>query len=132
MAGYSATPLINKLGIKPGMKIFLADAPSAYFDWLGANISDQVVKSGKTADIVHIFAKSRKELEKQFHAIIKDIHPDGVIWVSWYKQSAGIPTDITEDAIREVVLPAGWVDVKVCAVNEEWSGLKIVKRKELR
>jgi hypothetical protein len=76
---------------------------------------------------VHIFATSRKELEKHFHTVIKKLPPTAAIWISWYKKSAKIATDITEDTIREIVLPTGWVDVKVCAVSDIWSGLKIVK-----
>jgi hypothetical protein len=125
-SGYSGTALIQKLGIKPGMKMRLINAPENYFELLEADISAQVVKSG--GNFVHIFAVSAKELEKQFIQAIKTIAEDGMIWISWYKKSAKIPTDITEDKIREIVLPTGWVDVKVCAVSELWSGLKIVLR----
>lgn len=132
MAGYSATPLIKKLGIKPGMKIVLLNAPDQYAEWLDADISEQVVKSVEQADLAHLFVKNTKELEKLFPSLIKKLRPDAAVWISWYKKSSGIATDVTEDVIRAVVLPTGWVDVKVCAVSDEWSGLKIVKRKELR
>jgi hypothetical protein len=132
MAGYSLTPLIRKLGIKPTSKILLLNAPGPYFEWLEADISAQVVKSGEHADIVHLFIKTRKDLEKHFTSLIKELTPEAVIWISWYKKSSGILTDVTEDVIRGIVLPAGWVDIKVCAVSDEWSGLKIVKRKALR
>jgi hypothetical protein len=125
--GYSGTPLLKKLGIKEGMKIRLIDPPENYFKLLKTDISKQVVKSG-TAHFAHIFAVSKKELAKHFSKLIKELPTDGIIWISWYKKSAKIPTDITEDTIREIVLPTGWVDVKVCAVSELWSGLKIVKR----
>lgn len=125
-SGYSGTPLIKKLGIKPSMKIRLVNAPEDYFEWLGTDVSAQVVKSG--GDFVHVFATSAKELEKTFTQVIKSLPADGTVWVSWYKKSAKMPTDITEDTIRQIVLPLGWVDVKVCAVSEQWSGLKIVKR----
>jgi hypothetical protein len=130
----------------------LLNAPNEYFELLGADFSGNVVKSGKTSPsfplqeerdvaknlakdeniIVHLFVVERKDLEKQFHRLIKDLPANAIIWISWYKKSAKIPTDITEDIIREIVLPTGWVDVKVCSVSEVWSGLKIVKRKELR
>jgi hypothetical protein len=125
--GYSGTTLIKKLGIKPEMKVLLVNTPPDYFKLLEADISKQVIKSGN-ADFVHVFAITRKELDKEFQQLIKKISPAAMIWVSWYKKSAKIPTDITEDTIREIVLPTGWVDVKVCAVSDVWSGLKIVKR----
>jgi len=126
-SGYSGTPLVKKLGIKPDMKVLLVNPPANYFDLLESDIRPQVVKSGK-ADFVHLFVVSRKELEKSFLSLIQKLSPTTIIWISWYKKSAKIPTDITEDTIREVVLPTGWVDIKVCAVSELWSGLKIVKR----
>ncbi len=128
-AGYSGTPLIKKLGIEPGMKVLLINAPDNYFELIEKNISPQLVKQKQAADLVHVFATTKKELEKKFSGLIRTNPSPAVIWVSWYKKSAKISTDITEDTIREVVLPTGWVDVKVCAVSELWSGLKIVKRK---
>jgi hypothetical protein len=119
MAGYSLTPLLKKLGIKPEMRVHLVNAPEQYFERLEADISDQVVKSGAKADLVHLFVTSRKELEKHFSSLIKQLAPEAVIWISWYKKSSGIVTDVTEDVIREIVLPTGWVDVKVCAVSEQ-------------
>ena len=132
MAGYSSTPLLKKLGIKSEMKVLLMNTPEQYFDWIEADISDQVVKSGAKADLVHLFVTNKKDLEKHFASLIKQLIPKAVIWISWYKKSSGIATDVTEDVIREIVLSTGWVDVKVCAVSEQWSGLKVVKRKELR
>jgi hypothetical protein len=126
-AGYSGTPLVQKLGLRPGMKVQLVHPPENYFELLGQNISGQLVQNGKP-DFVHLFAVNRKELEKDFNKLIQKLPPDAIIWISWYKKSAKIPTDITEDVIREIVLPTGWVDVKVCAVSDQWSGLKIVKR----
>ncbi len=127
-AGYSGTPLIQKLGITKEMKLRLVNAPETYFSLLETDIRTQVVKNG-SADFVHIFATNKKELGKQFTKLIKEIPATGIIWISWYKKSAKMPTDITEDIIRGIVLPTGWVDVKVCAVSELWSGLKIVCRK---
>ena len=128
--GYSGTPLVKKLGIKPEMKILLINPPDNYFQWLETDIQKQVIRSG-SADFVHLFAVKRLELEKTFLQLIKRLPANAIIWISWYKKSAKIPTDITEDTIREIVLPTGWVDVKVCAVNELWSGLKIVARKNM-
>lgn len=127
-AGYSGTPLVKKLGIKPEMKVLLFNPPDNYFDLLESDIRKQTVKSAP-ADFVHLFVVKRSELEKNFLQLIKKLPPDAIIWISWYKKSAKIPTDITEDTIREIVLPTGWVDVKVCAVSELWSGLKIALRK---
>jgi len=129
MEGYSATPLWKKLGLQQESKLLLIGAPAAYFDWLGADFTPTVVKSGKQANMVHLFAPHRKDIDRHFPVLIEQLPADGIIWISWYKKSAGIATDVTEDVIREIVLPTGWVDVKVCAVSEEWSGLKIVKRK---
>ena len=131
MSGYSGTPLIKKLGIKEGMKVHLLNAPSDYMNFLEADIGDQLVSKTKDAELLHIFAVSKKELAKEFATAIKQAKEGLIIWISWYKKSAGIETDITEDTIREIVLPLGWVDIKVCAVSEKWSGLKIVKRKAI-
>ncbi len=130
--GYSNTVLIKKLGIKATDKLLLLNAPDNYFELLGTDLTAQVVKSGNKADMVHLFATKRVELEKQFAKLIKILPSTAVIWISWYKKVAKMETDITEDTIREIVLPTGWVDVKVCAVSELWSGLKIVLRKERR
>lgn len=130
-AGYSGTPLAKKLGIKPEQRILLVDAQADYHQILGMDISDQLV-SKAPADFVHLFAVSRAKLEKSFKALIKGLPPDATIWISWYKKSAKMETDITEDVIREIVLPLDWVDVKVCAVTDQWSGLKIVKRVSAR
>jgi len=130
-SGYSGTPLPKKLGIKPGMKILLIGAPADYSGILGVDTGTQLVKKAP-ADLVHLFAVDRKTLEKEFYGLIDRLGTTAVIWISWYKKSAKIPTDITEDVIREIVLPTGWVDVKVCAVSDVWSGLKIVKRLENR
>ncbi len=132
MAGYSGTPLIKKLGIKEDSKIFLINAPGNYPELLEKNIDRMIVTNMKDADIFHVFAQHKKDLEKNFKSIIAKAKNDAVVWISWYKKSANIPTDITEDTIRAVVLPAGWVDIKVCAVSDIWSGLKIMKRKENR
>lgn len=128
-SGYSGTPLLKKLGIVPEMKVLLISAPDNYFTLLETDIGSQVIKQGK-ADFVHLFATDKKKLETGFLQLIKTQPPTCIIWISWYKKSAKMATDITEDSIREIVLPTGWVDVKVCSVSELWSGLKIVLRKK--
>ncbi len=127
--GYSGKPIWQKLGISPGTRIRLVDAPQDYEQIIGLSISKQVVKSGE-ADLTHCFVTSQQELTSIFPQLTTRTASGGCIWVSWYKKSAGIPTDLTEDAIRSILLPMGWVDVKVFAVNEQWSGLKMMKRKK--
>jgi hypothetical protein len=122
--GYSGTPLIKKLGIKPGMKVLLINEPTGYRGWLQFDISDQL--SDKDPDLVHLFVESNKEFESWMKKIKKKMKPTTVIWVSWYKKSSGIATDVTEDVIRNYALKNDLVDVKVCAVSEVWSGLKLV------
>lgn len=132
-AGYSGTPLAQKLGIKAGMRLRAVGAPAGYAKLLaplpdGARISD----GAAAADVVHHFATRRSELAKALRAYRGKLDESTPVWVSWPKKSAGVDTDITEDVIRAVALPLGYVDVKVCAVSEVWSGLKLVVRKELR
>ena len=131
-AGYSGTPLVKKLGIKEGFKVRFINKPKNYMDLL-EEIPPAVkqIKTGK-ADFVHIFTKSRKELASELKKNMRSIEQDGMIWVSWPKKASKIQTDITEDVIREVALPMGLVDIKVCAVDDIWSGLKLVIRKENR
>jgi hypothetical protein len=129
MAGYSGTPLIKKLGIKEESKMVLINAPKNYMGLLEVDISKQLINEISNAQLVHLFVVSKADLEKEFSKIIQQAKDDLIIWISWYKKSSGIATDITEDIIREIVLPTGWVDIKVCAVSDIWSGLKIVKRK---
>lgn len=126
--GYSGTPLINKLGIRPGMKIKLVNEPAGYFILLEPNIQDQLIKKNEMPDIIHLFAKNQKEFESEMKRIKSYYkkNPAVTIWISWYKKSAKIPTDLTEDVIRDYALKNDLVDVKVCAVNETWSGLKLV------
>ena len=127
-AGYSGTPLLNKLGIKPNMKVLLINEPKDYFKLLEADINDQSVKKNDIPDLVHLFVKNVKEFEaemKKLKPVCKQ-NPNITIWVSWYKKAAKIETDITEDTIRSYALKNDLVDVKVCAVNDLWSGLKLV------
>ena len=134
MAGYSATPLAKKLGIKDGSKLFLSNAPKNYLQLLAPIPMGVKVSPGIThdTDIVHLFATKKTRLRGQLTAARKKIKPDAALWVSWPKKAAKVPTDITEDTIRELALPLGLVDIKVCAVDETWSGLKLVIRKEHR
>lgn len=127
-AGYSGTPLTKKLGIKPGMKIRLINTPSNYFELLEADISDQLCSKNELPDLIHLFAENYKVFESAIKKLqpLFSKNPAIVIWVSWYKKSAKIPTDITEDAIRNYALKNDLVDVKVCAVSDIWSGLKLV------
>ncbi len=127
-AGYSGTPLLKKLGIRPGMKILLINQPDDYYELLEINISDQLCKKNENPDFIHLFAKTSKEFEeemKKLKAVYKK-NTSITIWVSWYKKSSKIPTDVTEDVIRNHALKNDLVDVKVCAVSELWSGLKLV------
>lgn len=134
MAGYSGTPLAQKLGIKPGYTILPIGAPKDYRDWLGdlADVSFVTKPSKASADMVHLFVTSLGELDRQLPLARKAMKTDGMLWVSWYKKSAKIPTDVTENAIRNRALKTDLVDVKVCAVTEVRSGLKLVVRKKLR
>lgn len=134
MAGYSGTPLAKKLGVKAGAEILLVDEPPEYLSWL-APLPEGVKfvsKVSKSTDLIHLFVVSKKKLEAALKRYGKEIKSDAMIWISWPKKAAKVETDIVEDTIREIALPLGYVDVKVCAVSEVWSGLKLVIRKELR
>jgi hypothetical protein len=133
MAGYSGTPLAKKLGIKPGSSLFAVAAPGHY-DELLAPLPDGVKRVRKidAADVAHFFEISRAQMEKDLRGAVAKMQPDAAVWISWPKQAAKVATDITEDTVRAVALPLGLVDIKVCAVDETWSGLKLVIRKELR
>ena len=137
-AGYSGTPLAKKLGITAGCRVHLRAAPPEWADWvapLPEGVQLQARLSALT-DLVHLFATQEAELARQLQHLRASLRPDAVLWVSWpkksAKQSTKPATEITEDRIRAVALPLGFVDVKVCAVNEVWSGLKLVVRKVLR
>lgn len=134
MAGYSGTPLVKKLGIKKGNKLLLANAPSDYLKLVSPLPEGVTVISRISSgiDMAHVFSTKALHLNKTLRAMLPRLKQDGIIWVSWPKKSANVPTDITEDTIREVAFPLGLVDIKVCAVDETWSGLKLVIRKELR
>ena len=134
MAGYSGTPLAKKLGIKHDSKIVLVNPPKNYLELL-APVPDGVTllpRVTNDTDLVHVFSTSKQELRNHLRGSLKKLKPDGMIWISWPKKASKVPTDITEDIIREVALPLGLVDIKVCAVDDTWSGLKLVIRKENR
>jgi hypothetical protein len=128
MAGYSGTPLLKKLGIKDSMTVQLVNAPDNYFKLLEADITSQLVKGKAIPDLVHVFVKTYAAFEAEMKKLkpLAKSNPHITIWVSWYKKSAKIPTDITEDLIRNYALKNDLVDVKVCAVSDIWSGLKLV------
>ena len=130
MTGYSGTPLAAKLGIKPGMTMRAVHAPREYREAPGsaARRRPDRERRARQADIVHHFAKKKTELGKALRAYRKALDATTPLWVSWPKKSAGVETDITEDTIRALALPLGFVDVKVCAVSDVWSGLKLVVR----
>src|SRR5262249_48220511 len=134
MAGYSATPLAKKVGIKEGCRLHLAGAPRD--DSKGVAPLPPGVKFVRQlnteTDIMHLFVTQRTELCEGLDAALTTLKPDGVIWVSWPKRASGVATEVTEDTIRDVALPLGLVDIKVCAISDVWSGLKLVIRKELR
>jgi hypothetical protein len=134
MAGYSGTPLVQKLMIKPGHRLALLDAPDGFSKVLGA-LPDGVSVTGKLGaahDVVLLFVTARSDLEKRFAKTAKHLDPAGGLWVAWPKKASGVATDVTEDVVREVALAAGLVDVKVCAIDDTWSGLRCVVRLEDR
>ena len=134
MAGYSGTPLPQKLGIKTGVTVVTINAPPNYRRLLG-KIPDDVTFSNRLkpgSNFVHLFTCRRGELEEKMSILRDKISDDGTVWVSWPKKSSGISTDVTESVIREIALPLGFVDIKVCAVDETWSGLKLMIRRENR
>ncbi len=134
MPGYSGTPLAKKLGLAPGLRVGTKNAPANWGE-LVAPLPDGVVlvpTGRKDLDVVHFFTTSRAELRRELERQIARLKPNGALWISWPKKASGVKTDVTEDVIREEALPRGLVDVKVCAVDDVWSGLKLVVRKELR
>lgn len=133
MSGYSGIPLAKKLGLKPPMRLVTLDAPRDYRAWLG-EVPGLRISSGPagTFEAVHLFVKDRAVLARHLGDLRKQLSPAGFVWVSWPKKSSAVPTNITEDVIRETALPLGFVDVKVCAVTDVWSGLKLVIRKSER
>ena len=130
MAGYSGTPLPKKLGLKENQRIALVDAPAGFEKTLGVLPKDtEIVKRLRSPlDLVVLFVDQEKQLSKQFATIASKLAPNGMIWVAWPKKSSGVPTDLTFDAVQRIGLDSGLVDVKICAIDEIWSGLKFVIR----
>ena len=133
-AGYSGTPLVRKLGFKPGMRAHFVAAPDDFAALLGELPDDVRVLARATAplDLVVLFVVSRADLERRLGGLHAKLRQDGMVWVAWPKRASKVPTDMTEDVVRDVALPRGLVDVKVCAIDDTWSGLKLVIRRELR
>ena len=130
MAGYSKTPLAQKLGIKAGMRLVVLSAPVKYENLTqplpaGIRLSSRL---SVEARFVHLFTRSRSELERRFPVLAKKLADDGILWISWPKQASGVQTDLNEGVVRRTGLQSGLVDVKVCAVDDTWSGLKFVRR----
>jgi len=132
-AGYSGKPVAEKLGLKPTGTLALFSAPEGFEAALGAPSTARVLRDPKGAlSLSVLFVTTRAEMRKRFAALTARTEQDGAVWIGWPKKSSGVATDVTEDAIREDLLRTGWVDVKVCALDATWSGLKLVLRKELR
>jgi hypothetical protein len=134
VAGYSGTPLAKKLGIKDGSRVFLSNAPDNYAGMVAPLPGDVRIVNviDDRTDLIHMFVTRRRDLGTGLKRAITLMRTDAAIWVSWPKKASGVSTDITEDTVRELALPLGLVDIKVCAVDDTWSGLKLVIRKERR
>ena len=132
--GYSGKPLAAKLGFKPPLALVAIGAPPEYASWLGELPAGVRIlpKSVKDLGAAHVFVTSREVMQRELKSLRQKLQQSGFIWVSWPKKSSKVPTDITEDIIRDVALPLGFVDIKVCAVSDVWSGLKLVIRKDQR
>jgi len=132
--GYSGTPLSKKLGLKPGMRVMPLQAPVPYAR-LVADLPAEIVlvdRADAATDLAHLFVTEAAVLGRELERLRDAMRPDAVLWVSWPKKAAKVPTDVTEDVIRALALPLGWVDVKVCAVDAVWSGLKLMVRRSER
>jgi hypothetical protein len=134
MAGYSGTPLAKKLGLKEGCRLFLGAAPGNYARLIAPPPPGlkTVTRIDAATDVIHLFSTERAALARKLHGARERMRPDAVIWVSWPKKTSGVATDITEDAVRALALPMELVDVKVCAVDDTWSGLKLMLRRTAR
>jgi hypothetical protein len=134
MAGYSGRSVVQKLGIKPGFRIFVDGAPASYAEIVGKLPADTTIASRLKAslDMVHLFAMQAAALRKKLPACRDAIAPDGMVWVSWPKKSSGVVTDVTENVVRDTALSLGLVDIKVCAIDDTWSGLKLVIPRDQR
>ena len=133
-AGCSGTTLARKLGLKPGMRVHYVNAPEHFAELVGELPQDVRIlkRAAGDLDLAMLFATERGALARGLHTLQPKLQPAGIIWAAWPKKASKVPTDITEDVVREVALPRGLVDVKVCAIDEVWSGLKLVIRTALR
>lgn len=133
-AGYSGTPLAKKLSLRDGQRVWFHAMPEGVRDEIDEYALELIPLDdpGQGVDAAHVFVTEKAELERLLGKLRDQVAPDGQVWVSWPKKASGVVTDIVEDAIRDVALPLGFVDTKVCAVDDTWSGLKLVIRKELR
>lgn len=132
-AGYSGKPVWQKLGLAPQLRVLVRGVPRDYATLVGADGHAPVLVGPRTAfDLAHLFADEAAQLDKELKSLSARLPENGVIWISWPKKSSGVRTDITEDTIRAIALPMGLVDIKVCAIDATWSGLKLMWRKELR
>lgn len=131
--GYSGTPLAKKLSLRDGQRVWFDNMPEDVADEIDEYALELIFTDpAQGVDAAHVFVTERADLEAKLEILRRQVASDGQVWVSWPKQAANVPTDITEDTIREIALPLGFVDTKVCAIDETWSGLKLVVRKELR
>lgn len=133
-SGYSGTPLVRKLGLRPGWRVAVLGAPEGLDELLG-ELPDGlriVRRLADGIDAVWIFVLARRDLERRLPGVLRRLPPDGTLWISWPKRASGVPTDVTENVLREVVLPTGWVDIKVAAIDETWSGLRFALRRSRR
>jgi hypothetical protein len=128
-AGYSGTPLARKLGFKEGMRVVYVNPPDGF---AVEGIDTTAKRLARGTDLVVCFVVARSELERRLAALRRAIEPAGMLWVAWPKRASGVRTDMTEDVVRDVALPTGLVDTKVCAIDDVWSGLRLVVRRELR
>lgn len=132
MAGYSGTPLPKKLGIKPGAVVVVAGSPDGWtIDGLPGDVTSRTSLRGRF-DVAVVFVRSAAELRRRAAAVAKATPDEAAVWIAWPRKAGGHDSDVTENLLREVLLPTGLVDVKVAALDEDWSGLKFVRRKELR
>ena len=134
VAGYSQRALVDKLGIKPGVRVALVGAPDGFEEMLepvpdGTRIGRRLAKG---VDVAVMFAMSQAELSRRWGDLTAAVGPTGAVWVAWPKKTSGVVTDMTEHAVRDVALPTGWVDTKVCAIDDTWSGLRCVLRRDRR
>jgi hypothetical protein len=132
-AGYSGKPVWQKLGLKPALRVLVRHAPADYAQLVGIDASEITLVGARAAfDLAHVFADRAERLTQELAAIALRLAADGVVWVSWPKKSSGVATDITEDTVRAIALPLGLVDIKVCAIDATWSGLKLMWRRDRR